>query len=448
MKSTEKENNLLFFFTFVLLVIFKFSFMGFSYIPYLDDYVQYLYYSHLFKPFSEILFGGAGTAFTRPLAAILDIFFWSYFFKFPYLAVILLSILFGLSGIFFYLALKKLKIPVSPLFLIIYALLPSLSEGTYWISAATRIVPGLFFTSLALFFMVRCKKLLFFIFSLLSNGFYEQVCILSFFCSLLIFLSAPKKFYKEFLLAMLSAMLIALYYFLFGKMGDNSERLSFDVRFYMNFKSNLYSLSDLFFTKQAPLYTKGFLRGVSLIKATKSNMWFLTLSLISLFLFIFSPEEKFFCYSKKKILVGIVLFIAPVLPFWVLKEPWLNFRNLVPSVLGFAIILDAVFSSLLKHRVKYLVFLFSIYLCICNVSEVWDYHKTAEHDKKIIYKIADTYNGDNEIFYEIRTEKYLEQNSPYHDHIMSIIGSDWGLTGTVRAILKNKNVVVNQKDSP
>lgn len=448
MKNTDIQNNLLFFTAFVLLVIFKFSFMGFSYIPYLDDYVQYLYYPHLFKPFSEILFGGAGTAFTRPLAAILDIYFWSYFFKFPYLAVVLLSALFALSGIFFYAILKKLGFSVSPLFLVIYALLPSLSEGTYWISAATRIVPALFFTSLALYFMVRRKKLLFFIFSLLSHGFYEQACILSFFCSFLIFLSAPKKYFKEFFLAMLSVVLIGLYYILFGKMGDNSQRLSFDIRFYLNIKNNISNVCDLFFTKQIPLYTKGFLRGISIIKNTKTYFWLLTLFLILLFLLIFSPKEKFFYYSKKKILVGIVLFFAPVLPFLVLKEPWLNFRNLVPSVLGFAIILDTVFSALLKHKIKYLAFFLSIYLCICNVSEVWDYHKTAEHNKRIIFEIAKNYTGQNEILYEIKTEKYLEQNSPYHDHIMSIVGSDWGLTGTVRAVLKNKDVIVKQKDSP
>ena len=131
----------------------------------------------------------------------------------------------------------------------------------------------------------------------------------------------------------------------------------------------------------------------------------------------------------------------------ILDEPWLNFRNVVPSVLGFAIIIDALFTRLLKHRVKYLAIILSFYLLICNVSEIFDYHKTAEHDSKIIYEVADLYNGEKEIYYEIKTEKYLEQNSPYHDPIMSIVGSDWGLTGTVRAVLKNKDIVVKQKDS-
>lgn len=448
MKITDKGNNISFFAVFVMLTVFKFSFMGFSYIPYLDDYVQYLYYPHFESPLSQILFGGAGTAFTRPLAAFLDIYFWKCFFDFPYTAVILLSLFFSLSGIFFYLTLKNLNLSQSPMFLIIYALLPSASEGTYWISAATRIVPALFFASVSLYFMTANKKLLVFIFSLLSHGFYEQVSILSFCAAFLIFLSAPKKYFKEFIFALLSALIISSYYLIFGKMGDNAQRLCFNYRFYINLKNNILSLGNLFFKKQAPLYTKGFIRGINLIIDTNSYIWLFTLFLTSVFLFVFSPIKTSFSFSKKKLFAGIILFIAPTLPFLILKDSWLNFRNLVPSVLGFAIIFDTVFSYVLKHRVKYLLIPLCIYLCICNVSEVWDYYKTAENDKTIIYEIAGNYNGNNEIYYEIKTEKYLKQNSPYHDHIMSIVGSDWGLTGTVRAVLKNKDVVVKTKDSP
>lgn len=442
MKNTNRENNILFYSAFVLITVFKFSFAGFSYTPYLDDYVQYIYYPYFRMPFSDILFGGPGTAYTRPFAAILDIYFWSKFFPAPQLALILLSVLFAASGIIFFIVLKKLNFPANPLFLIIFALLPSASEGTYWISAATRIVPGIFFAALSLYYMVGGKRLLFFIFSLLSHGFYEQICILSFCCALLIFLSAPKKYYKEFIIAVSTAFIIGAYYLIFGKMGDNSERLGIDARFYLNFGNNLASVFELFFAKQIPLYTKGFLRGIKLISDTKAFIWLLALLLISIFLILLFPKEKSPFFSKKKLLAGFILFFAPVIPFLVIREPWLNFRNIVPSILGFAIIIDTIFSALFKYKTKYVALFLSIYLCICNSSEVWDYNKTAAADLKIINEIASTYKGENTLYYEIKTDKYLEQNSPYHDHIMSITGSDWGLTGTVRAVLKNKDIVV------
>ena len=272
--------------------------------------------------------------------------------------------------------------------------------------------------------------------------------MLYFTATFLIFLAAPKRFYKAFFLSIISILIIVLYYFYFGKISDNSQRLNLDTKFFLHIKSNLSKIFELFFEKQLPLYTKGFVRSIEIIKTTNSYMWSVSLILILVFIFIFFPKEERFCPIKKKLISGIILFIAPTLLFMILDEPWLNFRNVVPSVLGFAIIIDALFSYLLKHRVKYLAIILAFYLCICNVSEIFDYHKTAENDRKIIYEVAGLYNGEKEIFYEVRTEKYLEQNSPYHDHIMSIIGSDWGLTGTVRAVLKNKNIVVKQKNSP
>ena len=138
----------------------------------------------------------------------------------------------------------------------------------------------------------------------------------------------------------------------------------------------------------------------------------------------------------------MVLFCSPLGIFFILKKPWLNFRNLIPSVLGFAIVCDTVLTMIFKDKIKYLAIILTVYLCICNVSEVMDYHKTAISDFKIIEEISKSYNGKNNLFYEIKTDKYLEQNSPYHDHIISVIGTDWGLTGCCRAVLKNRNIKV------
>ena len=65
---------------------------------------------------------------------------------------------------------------------------PLVTEGTYWMSASTRIVTGLFFAVLAGVFFVRWLEKkgnsllsggLFMIFQLLAYGFYEQVLVFS-----------------------------------------------------------------------------------------------------------------------------------------------------------------------------------------------------------------------------------------------------------------------------
>jgi len=141
---------------------------------------------------------------------------------------------------------------------------------------------------------------------------------------------------------------------------------------------------------------------------------------------------------------------SPLIPFFLLENPWLNFRNVVPSVLGFAILFDSAFSILSKYR-KAVIFTLTAFFIICNTSEVYDYTKTMVHDYNIIRSIAenpvkDTEN-ENIYYYPETKENYLSQTSPYNDHIMSITGSDWGLTGTVRAVTNNKEIkVIRNKD--
>lgn len=442
MKNTDKDKSDIFYIVFILITVFKFSFAGFLYTPYLDDYVQYLYYPYFNAPLKEILFGGPGTAYTRPFAAILDVYFWSGLFSMPYVVLVFLSVLFAVAGIFFFKVLKNLSFPISHLFLIIFTLLPSTSEGTYWVSAATRIIPGLFFTAISLYYMTLNKTGLFFMFSLLSHGFYEQICILSFFSAFLIFIYDMKQYYKEFICSCLSLLLISSFYFVFGKLGNNAGRLSFEPDFLLKIGKNFISLYELFYKKQIPLYTKGFVRSLNFIKATNSFLWLCILFFIGMFLFLFYPKEKKYFFSWKKLAAGLILFFVPTLPFLVLKNPWLNFRNIVPSLLGFAIITDLIFTVIFKDKIKYITVFLAVYLCVCNVSEVVDYQKTASSDFNIIQEIAGTYNGEDTIYYEIKTEKYAEQNSPYHDHIISVVGTDWGLTGCVRAVLNNRDIKV------
>lgn len=427
------------FLIFTLLCLFRFSFFGFYYAPYLDDYVQYGYYSHFENPLESILLSGAGTALSRPFAAFSDVYIFSHFWGNLSLALIILTFLFSLSGIVFYKALKKAGFFPSPFFLVLYSLLPTLTEGTFWISGATRLVPAMLFSSLAVFFMQEDKKHslpLFYLSSLFACGFYEQGIFLVGALILGVFIKNPKKYFQHFSLGVLNILIICAYYLLMGGEGDNKDRMVFSPDFWKSLSNTLSVLKA-----QIPLYTKGFLRSIEIIKEHKAINFSVCLFLLC---FLFSlAENKARTFSGKKFLFGLCLFFIPLLPFFILENSFINFRNLVPSCLGFAILCDSLLSLLKKGR-KTALFILSSFLIISNVAEVYDYTKTAVSDRELIYKVAENLSGD--IFYFPETEEnYYPQTSPFGDHIISITGSDWGLTGTVRQVSGNRKAVVIRK---
>ncbi len=441
MKSFRKylKDEKIAFLLFVLLCLFRFSFFGFYYVPYLDDYVQYGYYSHFENPLEDILLSGAGTALSRPFAAFSDVYIFSRLWNNLSLALIILNFLFGLSGIFFYKALDKAGFSPSPFFLVLYGLLPTLTEGTFWISGATRLVPAMLFSSLAFYFMQEERRFslpVFYLSSLLACGFYEQgICLLGalVFC---LFIKNPRKYFLHFSLGSLNLLIICAYYLLMGSEGDNKDRMIFSPDFKMALSNTISVLKA-----QIPLYTKGFLRSINIIREHGAINYLVCLFLLC---FLFSlKENKKRPFSWGKFIFGICLFFVPLLPFFVLENSFINFRNLVPSCLGFAIMGDS-FLSLFKKGRNTLCFLISSFLIISNVAEVYDYTKTAFRDRELIYSISENLSGGTFYFPETE-ENYYPQTSPFGDHIISITGSDWGLTGTVRAVSGNKKVVVIRK---
>ena len=123
-KVSKAESETIMLFLVVALSVFRFSYFGFSYTPYLDDYTQYLYYPSFENPWENILIGGAGILSTRPLAGIFDFFLWSRFNQNLGFVVLIMSVLYGLTGVIFYKAFKKLGIRLGPIFFAVYLFLP------------------------------------------------------------------------------------------------------------------------------------------------------------------------------------------------------------------------------------------------------------------------------------------------------------------------------------
>ncbi len=154
----------------------------------LDDYIQHHNYAFLtqfqWKKTWQML-NDMGLLSFRPLAGIMDLSLWSLLYPQMILGVALITLLYACSAWLFYRLFQEFY-PCSPLFLVLYCLFPLGFEGTYWMSASTRIIPSLYFTALtASYFHRFCitgkwkQCVLFFLFQCLSYCFYEQGMVLS-----------------------------------------------------------------------------------------------------------------------------------------------------------------------------------------------------------------------------------------------------------------------------
>lgn len=429
---------------------------GFSYFCILDDHIQYGCYP-LAEKLSNVLFG-IGTASNRPLAALFDPLVWGAFFENMAIALLIITILHFLSAKLFDKCLVACDISITPIFYAVYLLLPLGFEGTYWISASSRIVVGLFFTALAVWLLIQyihAKKwylLTFYILcSLASFGFYESVSVLSGLMQGLIILhfTYKKKAKKLLYLLVVPALSVAallLYYRLFstvGVMGNRVSQFSFDQmgartkEFFLQF-GHIFSI-ELYRTT-----ILGFIDGAKhlLQNGITGYLVLCLILIISLFCAYFST--KCTISSPKApycIIAGLLLIFLPLLPNLLVTEVWLTYRSIVVCLLGFCVLLAPLFSMLLRKRKIAAVTVFlvtTLFLTAC-INEVNTYQTVGKADKKMATDVVNHLDdqvlaGNKETILVLEKEVVVPQTAYYKDHVKSVFYTDWSLTGAVRAI--------------
>lgn len=164
--------------TLFLLLAARCCAFGFRYWPQLDDYIQYHNY-----PTSDSfwqLHQSVGLLASRPLAGLVDYFVWGRDFDRLILGVLVICALYA-AGVVLVKGLLERHFRLGPVFPVVMALLPLGMEGTYWVSASSRVVVGLFFAALAAWVFTRWLDTgkrgwlcLYLPLQLLPFGFYEQ----------------------------------------------------------------------------------------------------------------------------------------------------------------------------------------------------------------------------------------------------------------------------------
>lgn len=438
--------------TFLLLfaaLFLRISWFGFSYNLQIDDYIHYRVLAEGADPVQICIEKGLFTS--RPLAGLLDLVFWA---RFPaFLGSVLLCILYAASGVLF----RKLfsgLFGTGWFFLTVYALLPLGFEGTYWHAAATRIVPALFFSAMAMTELARfveTKKKLrllpFLVWSMLSFCFYEQTLVLSLALSLMLTLVwlLQKKWHALWGLTVFAP--VGVYaavtrYFSTLADGQLAGRMNLilpnDPTFFTTHLDSLTNQLKAVFLEGGKLtMTRGFVRGLELI--VSEGLWaavLIPVLAVGVYLLLrrFSSETVSLGWMEP--IFGILAFIAPLTPFVILAKPWLCLRSAVPSFLGLALLADWLVRLILRKRTAALTAIFAAVCMIASVSELYDYHSVAQTNEQVaaaILSADEAYDFTGKVgivgLNQLCTQ---EQNYRYRDHVMSAHASDWALTGLVR----------------
>lgn len=183
-----KKDNKRYFYPLLFITVFtaifvRYVYFGFEYYPQLDDYIQYHNYATS-ADYGELLMS-RGLLSVRPLAGASDLYIWSRLYGNMIVGVAIISALYAASALLLY-SLFRRHFGTGVTFIVLYTLAPVAFEGTYWMSASTRIVTGLFFASLAGWIFDRyCKTgrlwqiILWVPIQLVSLCYYEQAILFS-----------------------------------------------------------------------------------------------------------------------------------------------------------------------------------------------------------------------------------------------------------------------------
>ncbi len=441
------------------LIFMRYCYFGFEYYLQLDDYIQYHNYTAYNSDLGELI-SRLGLLSSRPLAGILDIFLWSKFYGGMIWAIGLISAMYAASAVFFHKVFSK-RFGTAWLFFIVYALLPFSLEGVYWISASSRIVVGMFFASVSLLLFdqwcsygQRWRLWSFFIMQLAAFCLYEQVFLLSAAATFIIMLYELKDRNRRALWGLLMFLNAGIYFTItsIAPSGVYGERTALFLPWQEGYKQAVFiplsgQIKNAFLGGAFGSFGKGLLRGAALLFSEPNVLYAPVLLILSLLLFLLSHQTRR-TNSKvlQEIIVGFFLATAPLLLFYVIKDPWFGLRNTVSSLCGLGLIADALFDLLFGRFKKggeiqaAFISIAVILCCLASISEIHDYRDIYLADTAISKAAGETlisagYSEDDDIWLLNVDASYLEDaNFYFHEHGYGVSSSDWALTGAVRAL--------------
>ena len=450
-----------------LLVMARYCAFGIQYYPQLDDYIQYHNYirSYSFMALQEKV----GILSSRPLAGIADYFFWSPMFDHMILGVALISALYAAAVLLIWDILGR-YFRTSPVLPVIMALLPLGMEGTYWMSASTRVVVGMFFAALAARTFLYWLDgrgwgwlILYLIFQLIPFGFYEQAGLLSVALTAgaaILEWTRRGKSLSRCAVSLWGVPAMGLYFLATrlldngGVYGSRAETVfSVSRHYYLHtlLPEIMGQLRDAFLKGGFYTGAKGFVRGMRMVLSGELLLWALCAAALCVLLWLTmrrrEPQERTEedALLPLALLSGLLLAAAPVSLFLVLNNPWFSLRGTVTSFPGIALAADSLLVwlwdrlSLRRSGLPVLAAVAAFVFSVAGASELRDYRDTYENDQRVARLVLEAAEEagpvDGRIGVLNLEPSYLpNQNFYYHEHIHGCTESDWAFTGLLTAL--------------
>lgn len=407
--SGDISDQLFLYFLFVLNIL-KFYAAGMKYFPLQDDFIQYWGYP---RRSISYLFSTVGFFNTRPFAGLLDIFFWSKFWNFFEISLLIISLLHFSSALIFAKALEKTGIKCGNIFIAVYLLTPAGFEAVYWLSASTRIVAGLFFASLAAYAASSEKTGIteFFLLDLFAFGFYEQITAVCF------VLCAWIGFYKKradiFTGNIAAAAVMGIYYAIMYDVGALKGRAAVNIDMYTSLHEILKSLS---------VSSKLFSLGCS--PAINSAV----IAVAVIFLYNASGGNNI-----KKLYIGALLFFCALIPHILSGSAHIPLRCIYPGVLGLAAAAEYIAEKI--NAGKIFLSLFTVFALSSNIYQAEVFSDIGKFNIQVC---MDTAVKDDIVYRTVRKKFDISVPEWYAEYMPENISqSGWAFTGAVRAWYKN-----------
>ena len=443
------------------LIFVRYCYYGFSYYHQLDDYIQYHNYARRGLSLQELA-AQLGLLAARPLAGLADIIVWSRMFSVMLVAVAAISLLLAGSACLFYDVFRR-RFGTGSLFCVVLTLLPLGFEGTYWVSASSRVVVGMFFVSLALWLFERWLRsgrvrdaILCAVAQLAAYGFYEQAMVASFAALVLFALLSFGN--RRGWLALCGVANLGIFFavtrffsrFSGGELyAQRTQLVDITSRSFYSTKipELLRQIWSVFVGGGFFTLAKGFKRGAKSLVTGPNFVWLLVVLLLCAVLWLVTrrraADAVLTASDAKKapfefwsaLVIGVLLTLTPLAPFFLIAETWFSMRGAVMSLAGVALVVDTLIRRL-PLRARTYAALGAVLALVCSVasvSELRDYRDTTAHDMAFVALLADAVEGidaDTRIAILNVEPSYLDdQNYFYHEHIHGITESSWALQG-------------------
>lgn len=463
--ALKRERGLLVFLLLFALVFLRYCYFGLQYFPQLDDYIQMHNQSAFYTAKQVIL--DMGLLASRPLASVGDYFVWSRFWGQMILAVAILSALYAGSAVLFRDVWRE-YFGTGYVFLTVYALLPLGMEGTYWVSASSRVLPSLFLTALAMRLLQRwCRDgrwpvlALYFVTQLLSFCFYEQGLVLSVTGALLVGILEFKTERRRCLFALLTFVNAGIYFAFTGYFSAAAGQLVTRMKLTLPWQAGWDEVFESAFFQAKQVYVfagwktaaRGFRRGAELIFSGPNPLW--AILLLGLCALLFFSAKKYTGETTRTpaaLIIGFLMALAPITLFFVLAQPAVALRNTVFSFCGLALMADALF-GLVFRRASFretitggVCATLALVFCVAAVSELADYRQTYLNDQAAGAAVRAALDegkavsvGGTVAVVGLEGNYLPEQNFEFHEHIHGATESVWAFTGLLACESGNRD---------